>query len=91
MRDIRGVETLHTPEVLLKQQAGDCDDKSVLLAALLESIGHVTRFVAVGFLPGVYSHVLVEVLLGGEWVPLETTEPVEVGWYPANVRERMVG
>lgn len=90
--DIRGVETLQTPRVTLETGVGDCDDKSTLLATLLEAIGRATRFVAVGFGEGLgMSHVLVEVRSGKKgWVPLETIKPVEPGWSPANVRRRMV-
>lgn len=91
VRDIRGVETLHTPELLLKLQTGDCDDKAILLSALLESIGHSTRFKAIGFLQGLFSHVLLEVFIDGEWVPAETTEPVELGWQPQNVADVIYG
>ena len=44
VRDIRNVETLHTAERILQNKAGDCDDKSILLASLLESLGFKTRF-----------------------------------------------
>lgn len=90
--DIRGVETLQTPRVTLETGVGDCDDKSMLLASLLEAIGRATRFVAVGFGEGGgHSHVLVEVLTRKKkWVPLETIKNVEPGWYPANVKRRMV-
>lgn len=90
--DIRGVETLQTPRATLELRIGDCDDKSTLLAALLESIGRPTRFVAVGFGEGGgHSHVLVEVRAGRSgWVPLETIKPVEAGWGPAGVKRRMV-
>lgn len=90
LRDIHGVETLHTPEKLIELGQGDCDDKSILLASLLEAIGFTTRFVAVGFKPGTYSHVYVEVQTPAGWVPLETTEPVAAGWSPQGVRARMV-
>lgn len=90
VKDINGVETLQTPEVLLQSKAGDCDDKSTLAAALLESIGHPTRFVAVGFLPDNFAHVYAETKVGNKWVSVETTEPVEVGWTPPNVVSRMV-
>jgi hypothetical protein len=90
VKDIRGVETVQTPDVTMQIKAGDCDDKSVLLAALLESIGHPTRFVAIGFAPDDYVHVMVESRIGTAWVPLETTEPVEMGWYPKNVKARLV-
>lgn len=90
IRDIRGVETLHTPEKILDQEQGDCDDKSVLLASLLESIGHPTRFVAIGFKPGTFSHVFVETKIGDKWIALETTEPVEMGWRPARIVNSMI-
>ncbi len=85
VKDINGIETVHTPETLLSVGQGDCDDKATLLAALLESIGHPTRFWAVGFKPGVFSHVLVETQVGPKWLPLETTEPVAPGWRPRNI------
>lgn len=90
--DTRGVEVLQTPRATLEMGGGDCDDKSILLATLLEAIGRATRFVAVGFAGGGHSHVLVEVRAGksGRWVPLETIQPVEAGWGPANVTSRMV-
>lgn len=91
--DIRGVEVLQTPERTLDMGAGDCASKSVLLAAMLESLNHPTRFVAVApaARPGHYSHVLVETLLGTRWVPSDTTEPVPFGWYPPGVdRRRLV-
>lgn len=91
--DIRGVETIQTPRATLEMGVGDCDDKSLLLASLLESIGKATRFVAVGFRDfGGHSHVLVEVFLGkpGRWVPLETIKDVPAGWEPAGIKRRMV-
>lgn len=90
LRDVRGVETLHTPEKLIELKQGDCDDKSTLLAALLESIGHPTRFVAIGTTPGRYQHVYVETKVGDRWVALETTEDVPAGWRPPRVAQRMV-
>lgn len=74
VRDVHGVETLQTPVATMDLGAGDCDDKSTLLAALLESIGHPTRFVAAGYRElHRYSHVYVETLLGTRWVPLDAT------------------
>jgi len=87
--DVRGVETLHTPRKILEQRAGDCDDKATLLATLLESIEHPTRFAAIG-LTDKLSHVLVETKVRNAWIPLETTEPVPAGWYPDGVKSRLV-
>ena len=89
-KDIRGIETIQTPEEVLKSGQGDCDDKSILVATLLESIGHPTRFVAMGFKNGQYCHVYVETKIGEKWVGVETTEPVAFGWTPNGVTSRMV-
>src|SRR6266571_6606852 len=85
VNDVRGVETVQFPERTLQFKAGDCDDKTVLLASMLEALGFKTRLHAVGFQPGVLSHVYPEVKLGNIWVPLETTEPWEPGREPQAV------
>jgi hypothetical protein len=81
--DTEGVELLHPADWILAQAAGDCDDKSILLAALLLSIGHRPRFKAVAFESDengpVFSHVWVQDFVGGQWVDLETTEHLSVG------------
>jgi len=89
-RDIRGTETVATPEQTISRRLGDCDDKSLLVAALLEAIGHPTRFVAVGREPMDFCHVLVETRIGQKWISVETTENVPVGWYPAGMPYRLV-
>lgn len=90
VRDPVGVETLHAPEQVLALKQGDCDDKSILLASLLDAIGHPARYHAVGFRPGVFQHVYVEARIGGRWVALETTEPRPMGWAPPGVVEHMI-
>jgi len=91
VRDVQGFETLQTPPVTMDLEAGDCDDKSMLLAALLGAIGHPTRFVAVGYQsPGAYSHVYVETRLGTRWVALDATMPHPVGWTPRHPVSRLV-
>lgn len=83
VRDIRNVETINTPDSILDNAAGDCDDKALLLAAMLESVGHPTGFRAVGFRPGAFSHVLALTRIGPKWVPLDATEPAQMGWQPS--------
>lgn len=90
VRDIRGTETVATPQMTIERGIGDCDDKSLLTAALLESLGHPTRFVAVGNTPGDFCHVLVETKVGGNWIAVETTESVPLGWYPTGLNNRLV-
>ena len=90
VKDINGVETVATPEQTISRLMGDCDDKSLLTASLLESVGHPTRFVAVGRAPNRFVHVLVETLIANRWVPVETTENVPLGWYPPDMPYRLV-
>lgn len=92
VRDVEGRETLSTPDLTLDNGAGDCDDQSILLAALLESIGYRTRFVAVDTgRPPAYSHVYTEVQpAAGHWLAAETTQAWPLGAEPATVRRRMV-
>src|SRR5262245_1689608 len=68
-QDANESEILKAPDVLIETGQGDCDDKSLLLAALLESLGHPARFVAVGFEPEDFSHVYVETRIGSRWIP----------------------
>lgn len=90
-QDVRDIETLKTPDALLYSFQGDCDDKALLVATLLESIGYTTRFIAVGFTqPGEFDHVYAEVRLGTVWIALETTENMPLGWKPSNVIASMV-
>lgn len=77
IRDVQGVETVQAPDVTLRDKSGDCDDQAVLIGALLCSIGHPVRFVAVGFKPGQFAHVYAETPIGADWVAVETTEK---GW-----------
>jgi hypothetical protein len=78
-------ETLQEPRVTLQLGAGDCDDHSTLLAALLQSLGFRTRFktIATPRSQGDFSHVYVEVedKRSKQWVPLDTTvESASAGW-----------
>lgn len=86
--DPRDVEMLQTPPQSLSIGTGDCDDKAILLATLLETLGFTTRFMAVGgygeewadggdeWCGGAeppYSHVLAQVRMGSNtWLCLET-------------------
>lgn len=85
VRDPVNNEFIQAPLVTLELRSGDCDDKAVLLAALLNALGYQTRFKAVGPVVGILSHVFVEVLLNGSWIPLDSTEPQAEGWAPSGV------
>jgi len=71
-RDVVGQETLYPPEYVMYQtQAGDCDDMSMLVAALCGSVGIPTRFKVIGQTPGSYSHVYLEARPQNDWIPLD--------------------
>jgi hypothetical protein len=76
VRDVRNVDTLQAPRVTLDVLQGDCDDKSLLLASLLETIGYATRFAVAATDPrSSYNHVYVEAFVPrlGKWIPLESS------------------
>lgn len=81
-QDTTDIEVVQTAEASLRIMQGDCDDKAVLLCSLLESIGHKTRLVAIGFEPGIFEHVYLDTMIGPYWESCETTEDVNVGWEP---------
>lgn len=89
-KDTRDAELLMTPTRLLDIRAGDCDDKSLLLASLLLSIDHPARFKAVGFVPGELSHVYVQARCGEEWIALDPSENFPMGWEPPDIRDQSV-
>lgn len=88
LRDVYRVETLHSADQVLRHGQGDCDDKTILLGSLLQSIGVPVRLVAVGQMPGHYRHVYLEAFVGS-WIAMDATEPQPMGWSPPGMRARM--
>jgi transglutaminase-like putative cysteine protease len=84
-RDPPDLELVQTPQVTLQWRAGDCDDQSTLVAALLQSTGHPTQFIAIGMEGQPLSHVLTQTLIGTSWVAVETIQPRPMGWMPKNI------
>jgi hypothetical protein len=70
-------EKLYPPQELLKIRAGDCDDISMLMAALLIAIGYPARLITLAANPASpndFSHVYVEGEIppgSGWWVPMD--------------------
>ncbi len=84
-RDIYQVELLHTARRMLELRAGDCDDMTILLGAMLTATGHPVRLVLAGFRPErphSYSHVYPEVFVRGRWLAIDATMPRPIGWAP---------
>lgn len=84
-RDPVYFESIATPDQVLSLGYGDCDDKSTLLAAMLESVGYATRFIVAGYRQaGVPEHVYLQALVYGEWVNADPTEHKPFGYAPPN-------
>ena len=84
-RDIFRTELLHTARRMLELRAGDCDDMTILLGAMLMATGHPVRLVLVGFHPGRphrYSHIYLQVQIGSRWIPADATMHFPLGWEP---------
>jgi hypothetical protein len=91
-RDIYRVELLHTARRMLELQAGDCDDMTIVLGAMLVSTGHPVRLALVGFRshkPHSYSHIYPEVYVRGCWIPADTTVSRPLGWAPPALWKRI--
>lgn len=79
-RDVFGQETLCPPEeIAFNTQAGDCDDKSMLLAALLGAAGMATRYKVIGVTPRSYSHVYLQARPGPPGTPWISLDPIMKG------------
>ncbi len=81
-----GQETVQTPEhTAFVNQAGDCDDFSMLEAALLGALGHPTRFITIGYTSNAFSHVYLEANVRGQWIPLDPIMADKpAGWQAPN-------
>lgn len=93
-RDPLDLETVQTPWETLARGYGDCDDHAVLVCSLLQSLGHPTRFMAIGLIPGTLTHVYAQTALGNpsnpsSWLSLDTTEIQCPGWEPPGIKNRL--
>lgn len=86
-------EWVQSPRVTLNLKAGDCDDRAVLLAAGLASIGIPSQFKVVAAnprFPDTFSHVYVEAQIAGQPVPMDPTYPFNtLGTEPPRVTRMM--
>lgn len=92
-RDPHRVELLHSARRMLELRAGDCDDMTILLGAMLQSIGHPVRIVVVGpnpKRPGLFTHVYPEVRFRGRWIAVDATAPHPMGWQPRSVVRKTI-
>ena len=87
------VEVLHAARRMIELRAGDCDDMTILLSAMLRSIGHAVRIVITGpdpLRPDLFTHVYLEVQHKGQWIPLDPTMPYPMGWAPRALVKKVI-
>lgn len=92
-RDPFRVETLHSARRMLELRAGDCDDMTILLGAMLESIGHPIRLVLAGpdrRRPRLFSHIYLQANHKGKWISLDPTMRHPMGWAPTSLSKVFV-
>lgn len=92
-KDTFRLEVLHSARRMLELRAGDCDDFSILLGAMLEAIGHPVRLVLSGpdaQRQDLFSHIYLEVFCKGRWIALDATMPHAMGWAPRTSVRKVV-
>jgi hypothetical protein len=92
-KDTFQVEVLHSAKRMLELRAGDCDDMAILLGAMLEAIGHPVRLVLSGPNPlrqDLFTHIYLEVLHKGRWIPLDATMPYPMSWAPRTLVKKII-
>jgi hypothetical protein len=91
-RDIFRTELLHSARRMLDLRAGDCDDMTILLGAMLVSTGHPVRLILAGFRPSKphgYSHIYPEVNVRGRWISIDATISRPMGFAPPALWKRI--
>ena len=92
-KDTVRVEVLHSAPRMLQLRAGDCDDFSILLGAMLEAIGHPVRLVLTGPDPlrqDLFSHIYLEAFCNGRWLALDATMHHPMGWAPRAIVKKVI-
>ncbi|MEO8339240.1 MAG: transglutaminase-like domain-containing protein [Nitrospirota bacterium] len=92
-KDTFGVEVLHSAKRMLELRAGDCDDMTILLGAMLEAIGHPVRLVIIGSNPlrhDLFTHIYLDVFHKSRWIPLDATMPYPMGWAPKTMVKKII-
>ena len=92
-KDTYQVEVLHSARRMLELRAGDCDDMTILLGAMVEAIGHPVQLVLSGPDPlrqDLFTHIYLEVFHKGRWIPLDATMPYPMGWAPKTLVKKII-
>jgi Transglutaminase-like superfamily len=73
-RDVRGKETLHAAREIIRLGIGDCDDFTILICALMGTLGANCHIITVSSdprAPEIFSHVYPIAKVGGRWIAMD--------------------
>jgi transglutaminase-like putative cysteine protease len=91
-RDPHQVEWVQHPWHTLRLKAGDCDDLSVLISAMMGALGAPYRFITLkadGGRPDEWSHVFAEIKVPGKgWVSADLSVADDLGFRPRGFVEK---
>jgi transglutaminase-like putative cysteine protease len=91
-RDPHQVEWVQSPWHTLRLRAGDCDDLSVLIAAMMGALGAPYRFITLkadAGRPDEWSHVFPEIKVPGKgWVAVDLSIADDLGFRPRGFVEK---
>jgi hypothetical protein len=73
VRDPWNIERIQSPDVTIRQKAGDCDDHAILSATLLQSLGIQTGFRIVSRTGRTYDHIYTVFRSPQGWKSFDTT------------------
>lgn len=96
--DPQGMELFQTPRRTIIDKSGDCDDLSILYAAMMASIGHRSAVILTNpkGIPQI-THAMGSVNFCGrntpygcKWISVELTKPKPFGWMPPKSTIRII-
>jgi hypothetical protein len=75
-------EWVQTPEITLAMRGGDCDDLSVLIAAMAHAVGIPARFISISKDGENFVHVFPELWDGKTWINADVVGFANMNEYP---------
>lgn len=83
-RDIDNIELFQKPVRTLQVGIGDCDDLTILLASMLQSVGYPCLLEVVGVSGDVFEHIYLKVGVPPagptKWIALDASRDEPAGW-----------
>ena len=80
-------ELVYAPWLVMKNQAGDCEELTSLLASMCMVAGFECRWLVISTVQSkAFHHILLESLINGQWTGMEpSVKSVPLGWIPSGI------